>query len=645
MKSLDQFFQSDLLQALGWTIIHSFWQGLLIILILTVGLVLLRKHSSQLRYFAGYLALIAMTICSAYTFAWHLDERPASVAISSSQVNASDVAIDISAIPVSEITTPNLAGENYWQLIVRFLEGSLPLITMVWMLGVLILTLKLLAELAYIQRLKYQPGQPTAEFYQELVNKLSQQMGIEKIIEIKENIRISSPMVIGFIKPVILVPFGLLNQLETEEVESILSHELAHIRRYDYVFNLFQSLVEILLFFNPAIWWISSFIRSEREYCCDEMAIAETGNQLVFVQTLAKLEEYRSLPNSMAMAFNGQRDGGVLQRVKRIINSEEQFRVPYRLFWSCIILLGSLGVFAFQGQPVFPSDPIDETSVVIPESELLESSNLKTPTNTNLPGTAQSADLEKEERTSLEENQDTPVDVQKATIEDVAEITSSKKDISPNELDTVPENVKKLKKELIQLERSFQEQEFAIQKQSRDVQTQMLTLERKIQEIENEQLKKLFELEKNVQEIELNRDFQMQEFEVEYNTIQNETLELEYKLQHLEKQISEQGINSIWDKQRSELHQQLIELKKKKSEIELSQKQNNLNIEKEIQLNHNKRWQLQKEAEINRSNIQLQMMELKHKLQEVQFKGQLLQNEKQNKIQLLQLKMQEELEN
>lgn len=621
MRSLDQFFQNDIVNALGWTILHSFWQGLLIVLLLTVGLVLLRGRSSRLRYLAGYIALLALTLSSGYTFCHNLSVR--STGAAAAGIYSPDAVTDMTALPAPDAITAAGSGQGFQEAFLGFLEGNVPLITLVWMLGVLILSLRFLAELAYIQRLKHQPGQLSVGAFQELVNDISRRMGIGKFIELKENIRISSPMVIGFVKPVILVPFGLLTRLEPAQVESILAHELAHIKRYDYIFNLFQSLVEIVLFFNPATWWISSFIRSEREFCCDDMAVEQTGNKLVFVQTLAKLEEYRSRPGNVALAFNGRRDSGVLGRVKRMVNNEEQFRIPYKLFWSCLILLCSLGLFAFQDRPA-----------VAPQTD---------PVGLDLPGHIEQEDAAIAE-SEIAAEADAATENEEAASPDLPPAGNKgetyRNGDSEIALDSLPEGVRKLREEMMRLEKSCMEQEMELQKQGREIQTTMMKLRREMQQIENSKMKELFELEKNAQEVEMQRNIQMKELEIEHNAIEGQALELDYKMQELEGKEGQEGLQ----KQREELMHQRLGLQKKQRELELSQKRDDLNSEKEIQLLNNKRWELQKEVEISKNNQHLKIMELEGQMQEIEFKNQMLQSEKQNQMQLLERQMQQEVE-
>lgn len=653
MNLLNQLFQSDIVQALGWTMIHSLWQGLLIVLLLTISLIALRKHSSQIRYLVGFIALLALTFCSIGTFTWTFANLSADKAVGIESAYLPDSAIESSAVFLSRES--QTIAENYWRLLMGSLENYLPFFVMIWMLGVLVLTLRFLAELAYVQRLTYKRGQLSVASHQEVLQKLAKKMGVQKYVELKESIRINSPMVIGFVKPVILTPLGLLSSLSPGQVESILAHELAHIKRYDYALNLCQSLVEIILFFNPATWWISSFIRSEREHCCDDMAIEITGNQLVFVQTLAKLEEYRAKPGNIAMAFNSDRNSGVLGRVKRILNSEEQFKLPYKLFWSCVILLSSLGLLAFQNQQA-SAQVLPQPQEITLEAPASEKSEDRIISDRDIEK-RQAQNDEKEEQNSFEDKKDgkkpnietlplTQVSVAAPLGEEKA-VEAEKTYIRP---DTVPKTLIQLETELMQLKKSYREKELALQKQSSQIQSEIRNLERQLQKMENEQLKGVYELEKKSQEIELKRNTQQQELAINLNAFRSQTLELEYQIKKTGLELSEKANKSDQEdeyeqlrRQMQNLNRQKLEMEKQKQDLEIAQQRKNLELEKEMQLLVNKRWQIEKEVELQRSGKQLEMLELRQKLRDIELKNQLLQSENQHKIQLLQEKFKEEI--
>src|SRR5258707_8817592 len=146
--------------------------------------------------------------------------------------------------------------------------------------------------------------------------RLSDALNLRRGVELLESAAVEVPTVIGFVKPVILLPVATLSGLSTDQIEMILAHELAHIRRHDFLINLIQAVVETLLFYHPAVWWISHCVRVEREHCCDDMAIAVCGNPLQYARALTRLEELRVDPAHAFIAANG---GSLLSRIRRLI--------------------------------------------------------------------------------------------------------------------------------------------------------------------------------------------------------------------------------------------------------------------------------------------------------------------------------------
>jgi bla regulator protein BlaR1 len=155
------------------------------------------------------------------------------------------------------------------------------------------------------------------EWSDQLTN-IADQLDIKRIIRVAESTNISAPMVIGFFKPMILFPTGLMSGLSTDQIESILIHELAHIRRHDYLVNLIQSIVESFYFFNPFVWMISNIIRREREYCCDDAVVTVRGSSLAYVKALSRLEEMRLSSPILAVSF-AENKNQLLNRIKRIM--------------------------------------------------------------------------------------------------------------------------------------------------------------------------------------------------------------------------------------------------------------------------------------------------------------------------------------
>jgi beta-lactamase regulating signal transducer with metallopeptidase domain len=150
---------------------------------------------------------------------------------------------------------------------------------------------------------------PADPYWADILNKLALQSRFNTGIELLESALVRSPLTIGHLKPVILFPIGLINRLSESEVEAILAHELAHILRRDYIFNILQSVVEVVFYFHPAVWWLSAQVRQERESACDDRAIALVGNKMNYAKALVTIQEMAFFPLSPALASTSWKNG------------------------------------------------------------------------------------------------------------------------------------------------------------------------------------------------------------------------------------------------------------------------------------------------------------------------------------------------
>jgi len=217
-----------------------------------------------------------------------------------------------------------------------------------WSVGVTLLSARLSGGWALTVRLRRRFVEPVTGAWQTTVERLARRLGIRGGVRLLESSKLEVPAAIGWLRPVVLLPAGLLTGLPADQLESILAHELAHIRRHDYLVNLVQSLIETLFFYHPGIWWISARIRTEREFCCDDLAVSACGNAATYARALAELEEFRSaLPRPrvprLAMAATG---GELLRRIRRLVglapamSSERWVAGPLAL--TVPVLLGTL---------------------------------------------------------------------------------------------------------------------------------------------------------------------------------------------------------------------------------------------------------------------------------------------------------------
>lgn len=206
-----------------------------------------------------------------------------------------------------------------------FLQPIIPWIVSSWLLGVAMLSLRLLISWWSVQRLRRRASQPANENWQVLLRRMCEQLRVTQSVKLVESALVEVPAVIGRLRPVILLPATAMTGLTTEQLEALLALELAHVRRHDYLINLIQTLVETLLFYHPAVWWISHRIRVEREHCCDDLAVQVCGNGIEYAKALVAMEELRAPSLGIAMSACG---GSLLSRVTPLLAPAVEQRRP-----------------------------------------------------------------------------------------------------------------------------------------------------------------------------------------------------------------------------------------------------------------------------------------------------------------------------
>ena len=310
------------IHALCWTLVHSLWEGLLAAVAAGTVLVCTRQSSAALRYRLLTFVFFGLVACVGFTFLRELPREGVSTAIIT--VTGTPVSI-VSAGPAQLSVTPTAppGAPALWPaaLLLRvgaFCDAHALLIVSAWLLILLGKLAQTGWSLIYVRRIRREKVRPAPSDWSDRLRTLADALGLRRPITLLESGLIRVPMVIGYLKPVILVPMGILAQLPQDQLEAVLLHELAHIRRRDYLVNLLQGLVEALLFFNPAIWWISSLIREERENCCDDIAIRATRSKAQLIHALVAFQEYSLAAPAYAVAFPGRRNH-LLNRVKRIV--------------------------------------------------------------------------------------------------------------------------------------------------------------------------------------------------------------------------------------------------------------------------------------------------------------------------------------
>ena len=317
-------------RALSWALIHFLWEGAAIAALLAAALFVFRPASARVRYGLACVALCAMLAAPGATLGilWPRVHADAGVVIRSGPPPAVHAPAPAPPGPLPALPPDPLA----W-------------VAPFWMAGVLIFYLRTAASWVAAERLRRRGTIPAAAGWQDRLCALAGRLRVSRPVAMLESCLAETPAVVGFLRPVILIPAGLLTGLAPEQVEAILLHELAHIRRHDYAVNVLQTLVEGLLFYHPAVWWVSGIIRAERENCCDDAVVEAVGDARGYASALAALERSRSV-GQPALAATG---GDLKRRIRRLLEPEGPRSIAGPVLGATLLVVSiAAGLMAWQ---------------------------------------------------------------------------------------------------------------------------------------------------------------------------------------------------------------------------------------------------------------------------------------------------------
>jgi beta-lactamase regulating signal transducer with metallopeptidase domain/sporulation protein YlmC with PRC-barrel domain/uncharacterized protein YnzC (UPF0291/DUF896 family) len=307
MTNLLSIFAPETLRTLGWSLLHFVWQGFALVAIASIAMTLFRRASA--RYIVGVLTLVAMLASVAITFVLLLNSQSA---MRATEAAATPVVVFVERTILSQPAQPMINGAPAAK---SLSQQALPLLVEFWLAGVLFFSLRTAGSLIYLERLRRAASVSVGPALLAKCRGLQARLGLNRVIQFCECRWLDAPAVIGWFKPIVLLPVRALTGLTEDQIEAVIAHELAHIRRFDSFVNLFQVLVESLLFFHPAVWWLNKRVRIEREHCCDDVALAACGNHLGYARALTTMEEWRATP-ALSVAANG---GPLAARISRIL--------------------------------------------------------------------------------------------------------------------------------------------------------------------------------------------------------------------------------------------------------------------------------------------------------------------------------------
>ena len=314
------------LESLGWTLVHFCWQAAAIALVYWLTDAVLRKARSQTRYVLALGTMLMMLISALATFAY--EETRGDAALSSSPDAFSSPAMAAIGSSLSGLKTAGTTTPPVLLPLSRFM----PWLDVAWLLGVACLSTRTIGGWWLIHRLRRSMVLKAPEAVYANFVCLCERLGITRQVSLYISHHIQGPLTIGVVRSVVIVPASALMALSPEQLEAVLAHELAHVRRADYLWNLIQTMVETLLFFHPAVWWLGHRLREQRELCCDDVAVESCADPLVYATALLRLEERRSHRLNLAMALDGHRPwSGLSARIARILGETSGKKGPREL--------------------------------------------------------------------------------------------------------------------------------------------------------------------------------------------------------------------------------------------------------------------------------------------------------------------------
>ncbi|HLJ10673.1 MAG TPA: M56 family metallopeptidase, partial [Planctomycetaceae bacterium] len=339
------------IEILGWALVHFLWHGALLALALA-GMLRFFRRSPQVGYALSTAVLALMAACPPATIVWlsrgtataaaaTKAPAPASTASVPTDGPGRDSALIAPVTPPIDMAMTERESTGYvphpetakanarssWTAL-TFLSLDrvqmaiapwLPWLVAGWVLGVALFSSRLCLVWTRIRNIA-RSHRPAAADWQAALVRIAHRLGVARPVMLVESALVDAPTVIGWLRPIVLLPASALMGLAPAQVEALLAHELAHIRRHDYLVNLLQCGVEALLFYHPAVWWVSARMRAMREHCCDDIAAAACGSTLDYARTLARLEEQRHLPVRLGVAASG---GSLLERIRRLASRPE----------------------------------------------------------------------------------------------------------------------------------------------------------------------------------------------------------------------------------------------------------------------------------------------------------------------------------
>ena len=329
--------ETPLAPIVGAVLLHFLWQGFALGALIAATLGALRHRTAAARYavcVAGMAALLAAPLVTAVLL------------------------LDGAAEPWPAVLRPlvaPLAPGTGAAALAPPLAALLPRLPLLWAAGVFTMQLRLIVGWLRANRLRRLDTRPAPARWQRELDSLRACLAVRQPVRLLASSRVIVPAVVGWLRPVVLLPASLMTGLDPDAIRGLLAHELAHVRRHDYLVNVAQCMFESLLFFHPVTWWLSGRLRTEREFCCDDVALTVGGGALAYARTLSSLEEFRDRTPLPALSANG---GSLMSRIKRMVGPGAPVEGRASVVAGLLAVVGGITFGALMATGCFLGDPV-----------------------------------------------------------------------------------------------------------------------------------------------------------------------------------------------------------------------------------------------------------------------------------------------
>jgi beta-lactamase regulating signal transducer with metallopeptidase domain len=313
MNAVDVLLPRSIVDPVAWALLHSLWQGALVGLVVAVGLRVSRGGTPAKRYVFAFAAFLVIPVAMAVTAVMLVGhDQPEAI----SPPAESTPWLETERGALSGAAGPIIVPGPSAKYVVDRLEPALPWIFALWVAGVAVVSVVYVRGLRSALGSTRRSARPADHGWQAQLAEMAERLGLVRPVRLLASTIVRVPAAVGWLEPAIVVPVSVLSGFPPVQVRALIAHELAHIRRHDYLFNLVQCAVEALMFYHPAVWWISHRVRIEREHCCDDVAMTLCGDRFEYARALAELEAGRDAVPGLAVAATG---GPLLARLRRVL--------------------------------------------------------------------------------------------------------------------------------------------------------------------------------------------------------------------------------------------------------------------------------------------------------------------------------------